>query len=154
MRMACALHALQVCRRTSDDSVWQPGDPHCASCAVECLSPPSPPLAPGGTALPDDAFCTGPGTDMHMSGFAFVGTDCIILLFRGDILGSISKKVIACRRVNVMSIISRENKLPVDLWCQNTGPQGSKIVLFFSHRACHIGLSLIIANCGGRSLST
>ena len=68
--------------------------------------PPPPPLPPseppqaedeGEAALPgagsssnlaldagsdaDDRFCSGPGTDMHMKGFAFAPADCIILLF-------------------------------------------------------------------------
>ena len=100
-----------VCLRTSDATIWTSDDAHCTSCEATCLAPPSPPASPPNpNPLPPyppyvEPFCTGPGTDMHMSGFAFHSvrphasphppppayfrslfvsrqTDCIILLFR------------------------------------------------------------------------
>ena len=83
--LPCGDHA--VCWRHEDESIWQPEDAHCASCEARCLEPPSPPATSPPASSPyaphEDPFCTGAGTDMHMSGFAFYPTDCLILLFRG-----------------------------------------------------------------------
>ena len=88
--LPCGAHA--VCYRTSDDTIWTPQDEHCTSCEARCLSPPPPPAAlstsvpsspspPGWYDAAGQPFCTGAGTDMHMSGFTFYPADCVILLF-------------------------------------------------------------------------
>ena len=84
--LACGADA--VCWRSTDSSIWTAEDAHCTSCEPKCFEPPSPPTVPlipsPPPALPyTEPFCTGPGTDMHMSGFASHSTDCIILLFHG-----------------------------------------------------------------------
>ena len=76
-----------VCWRYADDTIWLPDDEHCTSCAATCIDPP-PPAAPlGASPTPppppfEAPFCTGSGTDMHMSGFTFYPADCVILLFQ------------------------------------------------------------------------
>ena len=44
---------------------------------------PSSPSPPGWYDAAGQPFCTGSGTDMHMSGFTFYPADCILLLFSG-----------------------------------------------------------------------
>jgi copper chaperone CopZ len=76
-----APHAWQaVCWRNADSSIWQPQDAHCASCEPLCLG--SSTLSANNASVDEQPFCTGLGTDMHMTGFALYPTDCIILLFQ------------------------------------------------------------------------
>ena len=102
-----------VCWRTLDDSIWQPEDPHCASCETRCLAPPPPPssgsspsTSPAALIADDEPFCTGIGTDMHMSGFAFHKTDCIILLFHGWKLDSPLAFTLGCLGTFALGILT------------------------------------------------
>ena len=76
-----------VCWSADESSIWREGDAHCAHCQPTCLSPPSPPSAPLVPRPPPyvEPFCTGPGTDMHMSGFVWGGgaVECLNFLFAG-----------------------------------------------------------------------
>jgi len=83
--LACGEQA--ICWSVSESRLWTPDQEHCTSCEATCTSPSPPPPAPPNSTLEQVApyerpFCTGPGTDMHMSGFVFAPADCTILLFR------------------------------------------------------------------------